>query len=169
MYRWHVYHVQSANPALYAYMSNRWSMCTMYTMYNVGGKIIQHCSELMCGWTLAPIIHQRGLMAVQRVIGTTKRAENTANFGTVAVLVHWPKENVNIYIHTQRATFISCKNSLPKSWNCPHCVLCRLLGGKSLWKTLHFFCWYHLGEALLPFYGRGSFSFWCCFGGSMSS
>jgi len=54
-------------------------------------------------------------MAVQRVIGTTKRAENTDKVGTVAVLVNWPKENVNIYIHTQRATFISCKNSLPKS------------------------------------------------------
>lgn len=50
-------------------------------------------------------------MALQRVIGTTKRAENMAKFGTVAVLVNWPKENVNIYILTQRATFISCNNS----------------------------------------------------------
>jgi len=37
-----------------------------------------------------------------------------AKFSTVAVLVHWPGENVNIYILTQRATPISCNNSLQK-------------------------------------------------------
>ena len=40
-----------------------------------------------------------------------------AKFSTVAVLVHWPGENVNIYILTQRATPISCNNSLQKVEN----------------------------------------------------
>ena len=136
----HVYHVQTAKLS-----STLLSWC-----------VVEHL-HIEC-----TILHQRGLMALQRdtiVIGTTKRAENTAKFGTVAVLVNWPKENVNIYILTQRATFISCSNSLLKSWNCPLCVLCRILGGKSLRKTLHFFCWYHFGEALLPFYRRGEFQF----------
>jgi len=42
------------------------------------------------------------------------KTENAAKYGTFAFLVHWPRENVNIYILTQRATLISCNNPLPK-------------------------------------------------------
>jgi len=58
--------------------------------------------------------------------GTAKGCDNrnTAKFGTVAVLVHWPRENVDIYIFTPSAMLILSntaeKLKLPTSCSLPY-------------------------------------------------
>ena len=130
----HEYHVQAANPALF-WIDVWLNTCTLIAL------------------------HQRGLMALQRYCEWYyKKKEDTAKFGAVAILVHWPRENVNIYILIQRVTLISCVQQFTAKMLTLG-VFCRTLWDKSLQDTLHFFCWYHHSKVLLPICRRGEFYF----------
>ena len=136
----------------------------MSTMYI---RQIQHCSKSMRGSILAHWLrctkegwwHYRGI-----VIGTTKRQRIRQSLVQLLSL-----STTSIFSPKELCSFHACNNSLP-AWNCPLCFLFCILGDKSRRNTLHFFCWYHVGEALLPLYRRGEFyGFWHFFGGSKSS
>jgi len=120
-----MYHVQVHSKSSIVYMYNKAIVeaCVSCTCSNPARTVL-NCyvvQQLIA-------LHQRGLMALQRYCEWYyKKTEDTAKIGTVAVLVHWPRENVNTFILTQRATPILCvqqftakKLKLPTLFSLPY-------------------------------------------------